>query len=581
VYRSAVVVRTQAEVVDQLLVELARVTNADPRACTPAVIRCFLTAAALESALADLEDPDADTAAEVSDAIAEAVLSGDVRPLTPLRPSIARVRVARRLRLTVPEGFAYYSLSPRRFAAHAAAHAPAAELVVVGIRTIGCALGAMTAAAIRASRERSHSPLPRVAGLFGTSPPVTRISVRPRGHPYERTLVLAGDRRARVLAARDRGASFLVVDEGPGLSGSSFLAVAEALVAAGVPASRIRMQGTRPIDDPTTLVTPRASERWRFGYTSVDAYHEVRPGERNGSGGAWRAILCAGEPPPLAWPNTERCKSLAPGVLRKFEGLGTYGEAVCERARALAEAGWCPPVIEPVDADGFVSYALVPGRLLRGLPGPGSARERVVRHLARYLAARTRIVSLAGTSTPDEACMAAMTSANVTLELGRSWNPIALPRVEVPVVPDARLQPHEWIATPDGRLYKADAAAHGDDHFFPGPTDSAWDVAGAILEWDMTEADRSLLLAGYRDAAGDDVSARLPAYLVAYAAFRARMCLMAAHDSPPADAAGWRRAHARHAAQLRAALRAVRAPGTSSPGALETSPPSRRVYRPS
>lgn len=558
VYRSPVVVRAQADVVGELATGLARAASLGPGARTTATLRCFLLAAALESALADLAAPEEGTAAALTDALAETVLTDIPCPLLRLGPWLARLWSPRILRLTVPEGFAYYSLSPRRFAAHAAAQASSEELVVVGIRTVGCALGAITAAAIRASRTRWFHRLPWVAGLAGTPAAVTRISVRPGGHPYDRTLVLDGERLARVMAARSRGARFLVVDEGPGISGSSLLAVAEALVTAGVPPGRIGMQGTRPVD-PTTLVTPHASERWRYGYTHVGSYHEVRPGERNGSGGAWRPILCPGQPPPLAWPNTERCKSIAPGVLRKFEGIGPYGEAVCERARALAEDGWGPPVLEPPDADGYVGYALVAGQPLRGLPAHGAARERLIRHLARYLAARTRLTPPSGASAADEAGLAAMATTNVTLELGRPWHPIALPRLEVPVVPDGRLLPHEWIATPTGRLYKTDAAAHGDDHFYPGPTDIAWDVAGAIVEWGMDDADRSLLLATYRAASGDHVGPRLAPYVVAYAAFRARLSLMAAHGSPADDAARWRIAHTRYARWLRAALPALHA----------------------
>ena len=41
--------------------------------------------------------------------------------------------------------------------------------------------------------------------------------------------------------ARDEGASVLVVDEGPGISGSTFLGTADALVEAGIPAARITL----------------------------------------------------------------------------------------------------------------------------------------------------------------------------------------------------------------------------------------------------------------------------------------------------------------------------------------------------
>src|SRR5436853_406434 len=53
------------------------------------------------------------------------------------------------------------------------------------------------------------------------------------------------------------------------------------------------------------------------------------------------------------------------------------------------------------------------------------------------------------------------------------------------IVVDGRMNPHEWLGTADGRLLKTDGATHGDDHFFPGPTDIAWDIAGAAVEWNL------------------------------------------------------------------------------------------------
>ena len=93
-------------------------------------------------------------------------------------------------------------------------------------------------------------------------------------------------------------------------------------------------------------------------------------------------------------------------------------------------------------------------------------------------------------------------------------------RLERVVVPDGRMQPHEWIAGPDGRTRKVDAVAHGDDHFHPGPTDIAWDLAGAIVEWRMPEGARERLIERYRAVSGDAIEGRLPAWLTAYAAFR-------------------------------------------------------------
>src|SRR5207302_4552914 len=61
----------------------------------------------------------------------------------------------------------------------------------------------------------------------------------------------------------------------------------------------------------------------------------------------------------------------------------------------------------------------------------------------------------------------------------------ALLATKNPVLVDGRMQPHEWIRSKDGTIIKVDGCTHGDDHFFPGPTDIAWDLAGAIVEWSL------------------------------------------------------------------------------------------------
>jgi len=94
------------------------------------------------------------------------------------------------------------------------------------------------------------------------------------------------------------------------------------------------------------------------------------------------------------------------------------------------------------------------------------------------------------------------------------------------------MHPHEWVRAADGaadrKTWKTDAASHGDDHFFPGPTDIAWDLAGAIVEWELDAAASAFLLAEYRRRSGDDAEARLPGYLLAYALFQLGYAEMAA-----------------------------------------------------
>ena len=80
--------------------------------------------------------------------------------------------------------------------------------------------------------------------------------------------------------------------------------------------------------------------------------------------------------------------------------------------------------------------------------------------------------------------------------------------------------PHEWIATAAGYL-KTDALDHGDNHFYPGPADIAWDVAGTIMEFELDAAAREHLIEAYVRAANDrGIRQRLPFSTAAYLAFR-------------------------------------------------------------
>jgi hypothetical protein len=96
-----------------------------------------------------------------------------------------------------------------------------------------------------------------------------------------------------------------------------------------------------------------------------------------------------------------------------------------------------------------------------------------------------------------------------------------------PLIVDGRMQPYEWIRAANGNIVKIDACTHGDDHFFPGPTDIAWDLAGTIVEWALDKERASILLARYQELTGDNPTQRIRDFLIAYAAFRLAFCKMA------------------------------------------------------
>jgi len=89
------------------------------------------------------------------------------------------------------------------------------------------------------------------------------------------------------------------------------------------------------------------------------------------------------------------------------------------------------------------------------------------------------------------------------------------------------MQSFEWVQTVSGRLIKTDGVDHGNNHFFPGPCDIAWDLAGAAVEWQLAPDARQYLVDRFRRLSGTDVTEKLPFYQLAYCVFRLGSCKMA------------------------------------------------------
>jgi hypothetical protein len=530
VYRDSAMFRPRTELVEGLLAELVQ-----PNAPS-AVVSCLLAAGALETALADAGDPLASQAARVTDAIAEAFVVEEPLETKSLAARVDGWRSPELVHSSVPEGFAYYALSPRAYATSAALlFARQGPVMVLGIRTIGTTLSAVAKAALAEAGHRTD-----------------RLTVRPRGHPYGRVLVLTQPEREVIARARAGAAHFVITDEGPGISGSSFLAVAEALLAQGVLAERITCLGTRQVDLQQLVAKDAARRFARFRFCCAGAGQPWHPSEDHDlSAGKWRTRLHPGRPPVAVWPSAERLKTISGDgrVFRKFAGLGPFGRAVYDRAVELAAQGFIPTPLAPPDSDGFLSHAFVPGTAL----SETDLTLELASHLGRYIAARSRL-PVPAVAADAEKRLGEMVKVNVELELGEGTHVPKLPRLERVVVPDGRLMPHEWLRDHRGAILKTDAVDHGDDHFFPGPTDVAWDLAGAIIEWGLEGATRARLLETYQRLTGDDPSARLPAFEIAYAAFRARTCVMAAHGSTDEEAARWQLARRGYTETLRQAL---------------------------
>ncbi|MFN3324748.1 MAG: hypothetical protein ACK5AZ_14720 [Bryobacteraceae bacterium] len=446
----------------------------------------------------------------------------DLRSLQLTLDRLQRHDLPADVRIPVPEGYAYYALYPETYAESARClareHRPE-RVFVLGIRSIGSSLGAVVAAALELEGCR-----------------VSSITVRPRGHPFDRRLAvtpfLAGRLRA---AAADHW--FAVVDEGPGLSGSSFASVSSLLARLGVPDRRIVLFPSW-IPDGSRFVSASARTRWQRHakyWTPFERVCAPHPDLLDISGGRWRPLFVReGDQQPPVQPQHERRKYYGRrGGLQlwKFAGLGRYGLPSRTVAERLADAGFAPPVLGL--HRGFLSMAFVYGHPLTS----AQITEDLLAIMARYVAFRRRAL-VANCSIPfdenfemirvnlNEGLGGAPAHAMALLERCRG-----LLTAEPAVAIDGRMLPHEWIATVD-RYRKTDGADHHRDDFFPGCQDAAWDLAGACAEFGLSPGARAYLLGQYRRASGDDAAPRLPYYLIAYLAFRLGYVTVAAASAP-------------------------------------------------
>ena len=466
-------------------------------------VDALLHAGELECGLEDAGDSRALEIAALTNACARKLVSWSLSPQPELMTTLP-LRLEGEVTVSTPEGFAYYALHPRQYAEVVNRLGQVSDAVVIGIRSIGTTLSAMTAAALRRK---------------GTA--VERFTVRPIGHPFDRSVEWTQAQLHIIRAARQRHALFVIVDEGPGLSGSSFLSVAEALGAQRVPLSQIVLVPSHAPQLPS-LRAKDAAARWKR-FTTVNLPEGRYPSGKWIGGGKWRELFGGKVREwPGAWTAMERAKFLSEDVSWKFEGHGGYGTRARAIGRALGDAGFSPKVVD--DQYGYVGYEYVRGRTA----SRADLNAERLRTLASYCAFRAQEFSceVAAAQRHD---LASMVRVNYQREFGARL-PLALLKLPVakPTVCDAKMSPHEWLIADDGRFLKLDATNHGDDHFFPGPCDIAWDLAGAIVEWGMDAAAREVFLREYTAHTHEDASLRIRNYLLAYCVFRMAWSNMAA-----------------------------------------------------
>jgi hypothetical protein len=470
------------------------------------------------------------------------------------------------LMIKLPEGFSIYALYPEQYLVAAARWLAQHSLqrsegaVVVGIRSIGTTLAALVSTALRAGGWQVHS-----------------LTVRPIGHPYSRQVDL-GEMQ---IAASTFG---LIVDEGPGISGSSMAATANALVQAGIDRRNIAFFPGHPYD-PGGAGSEAVQVWWRTmpryvaatkdltfnGVPLQDALASILPEPvlhiEDFSSGLWRQHLY---PDPSVWPALctafERIKyryTLQSGkkVLFKFLGLATLFSdlsSTAEEAAAVlcerATQGLASPLLGV--AYGFVATEWVEG-------APINLRVLVpemIDSMGVYIA------HVAGSSMPDSEMRAAierlteMLTVNTHEALGEDAA-IRARRYRVSTLcphdtyGDGHMQPHEWIAGRDNQLFKVDNMGHDCDHTLIGKQSVAWDIAGAIVEWGFDGEATARLLKAFNAASGTTIDVdTLNFYRAAYLAFRVGQCALAAQMHDPDERDRLLRAGAGYQKQLAAFL---------------------------
>ena len=219
------------------------------------------------------------------------------------------------------------------------------------------------------------------------------------GHPFDRKTTLPGD----ILRDTEFWA---VVDEGPGLSGTSFLSVAEHF-----PRERVVLFPSWE-GDAGRFVNERARSEWALYRKYCTDFEPTWISGENYSGGLWRDALGIH---PAAQPQHEARKYRAGEALYKFEGLGWYGEQRFERAVRLGEAGLSPRA-KSLDR-GFIAYEFVEQAAGAGPPGTDShcgPLRPSVEDLAKYLAFRRQAFRAERSLSFDQ--IAEMTAVNIGRE---------------------------------------------------------------------------------------------------------------------------------------------------------------------
>ncbi|HET7624644.1 MAG TPA: hypothetical protein VFM25_05205 [Verrucomicrobiae bacterium] len=460
------------------------------------------------------------------------------------------------LNVKVPEGFEFYALFPEQYFAAALKWAKVhanknshQRILVIGIRSIGTTLSATVTAVLRSLDLDCF-----------------RFTVRPTGNPFSRRVELPNFHFKNFSHA-------LVVDEGPGISGSSMAAIALALEEKSI--RKISFFPGRE-GEPGNAASPEIRKCWNkipryfaplnniswpenceskifhslresLAARSQEICDTSKPFDiEDVSGGQWRRFAYSDE---AKWPaiaaQFERMKFLCTNrngksVLWKFAGLGgasgsaeNSAEIAFKKVSRLAEAGFAPKPLGHFR--GFIATPWIDGTRLTLADSADSA---VLKNIGHYIVRAAGPALDSGESRSAISRLAEMLYWNTNKLLGNliaeNTKRLAAAAMESEIpfsYGDGHLAPHEWIRVSESVILKTDNISHDADHTMVGRQSLLWDVAGALIEWNLNFQSAAPLLAPISESGISPETDALHFYQAAYAAFRAGLMSLAVQQT--------------------------------------------------
>jgi hypothetical protein len=428
----------------------------------------------------------------------------------------------------VSEGFAYYGLFPETYIDSSVkffSHYNNEPVTVIGLRTIGTILSAIVSTALK---------------KVGCE--VISFTVRPREQPFDRQIRISKKLEQLIIAHKNY--NFIITDEGPGLSGSSFGGTAALLSSLGVQDKNIIFFPSW-VPDSKMLNSVNAREHWdrhvkycssfesswiesKCLQTEFDAESLI-----DVSAGHWRKwLLTKNVEEPVVHPHHERrkylvskmgCTSKKPSSIIKFAGLGRYGEYTCQRSCLLEKSGFVPKLYS--FRSGFTEYELI--------INDGKSCSKIDNHFLFEAAGYVSFLKKnfpANVSVSKERLLE-MIHINISESIGEYYikflkdfyNYLEKFYDGNICAVDGRMDFYKWVIL-NNKYLKTDHNDHHNDQFFPGCQDVAWDIAGGIIEWNLNDKLENYFIDMYIKQSGDTlVRKRIRPNKIAYCAFKIGM----------------------------------------------------------